>query len=171
MPDISRKPYTTPKVTKTLYCIVTNPADPSQVKPDMNQYSPKELAAKENVSPQAVYSWIEQGLPVMRRGKMGNILIHYQDYIQWMIDCAYLEKNVRDIPSWAFRFVKSTMPKRPPNPKPAQVQQKAPAVAVSAQIPSKDAEKAEKGSKAPKNATNHADNGQLSLFDLTVFGA
>ena len=102
---------------------------------------------------------------------MGNILIHYQDYIQWMIDCAYLEKNVRDIPSWAFRFVKSTMPKRPPNPKPAQVQQKAPAVAVSAQIPSKDAEKAEKGSKAPKNATNHADNGQLSLFDLTVFGA
>lgn len=112
MPENSRKPYTTPKVTKTLYCIVTNPTDPSQVKPDMNQYSPKELAAKENVSPQAVYSWIEQGLPVMRRGKMGNILIHYQDYIQWMIDCAYLEKNVRDIPSWAFRFVKSTMPKR-----------------------------------------------------------
>lgn len=112
MPEI-KKPYSAPQVTKTLYCIVTQPTDPSQVKPDLNTYSPKELAAKENVSTTNVYSWIEQGLPVMRRGKMGNILIHYQDYIQWMIDCAYNEKNVRDIPSWAFRFVKSTTPKTP----------------------------------------------------------
>ena len=110
MPEI-KKPYSAPQVTKTLYCIVTQPTDPSQVKPDLNTYSPKELAAKENVSTTNVYSWIEQGLPVMRRGKMGNILIHYQDYIQWMIDCAYKEKNVRDIPSWAFRFVKSATPK------------------------------------------------------------
>jgi len=110
MPEIKR-PYSAPQVTKTLYCIVTQPIDPSMVKPDMNTYSPKELAAKENTSTTTVYSWIEHGLPVMRRGDKGNILIHYQDYIQWMIDCAYKEKNVRDIPSWAFRFVKSTQPK------------------------------------------------------------
>lgn len=99
-----------PLITKTLYCIVTQPANPADLEPDIGSYSPKELAFKENVSQQAVYSWIDQGLPVMRRGKMGNIIIHYQDYIQWMIDCAYHERNVRDIPSWAFRFVKSTKP-------------------------------------------------------------
>ena len=163
MPDKKTQAY------RPLYCIVTMPADPSQLIPDMGTYSPKELAAKENVSTTNVYSWIEQGLPVMRRGDKGNILIHYQDYIQWMIDCAYHERKVRDIPSWAFRFVKSTDPKKAPNPKPAQVQQKAPSVAVSAQNPSKGAENAEKACKPPKNATNHADNGQLSLFGLTGF--
>lgn len=154
---------------KTLYCIVTQPIDPSMVKPDMNTYSPKELAAKEGVSTTNVYSWIEQGLPVMRRGKMGNILIHYQDYIQWMIDCAYKEKNVRDIPSWAFRFVRSTQPKTAPVRKPAQVQQKAPSVAVSNQNPSKGAGNDEKACKPHKNATNFTDNGQLSLFALPGF--
>lgn len=163
MPDKKTQPY------RPLYCIVTMPADPSQLKPDMGTYSPKELAAKENVSTTNVYSWKEQGLPVMRRGDKGNILIHYQDYIQWMIDCAYHERKVRDIPSWAFRFVKSTEPKRTPNPKPAQVQQKAPSVAVSAQNPYKGAEKAEKACKPPKNATNFTDNGQLSLFALPGF--
>ena len=104
MPDKKTQAY------RPLYCIVTMPADPSQLIPDMGTYSPKELAAKENTSTTSVYSWIDQGLPVMRRGDKGNILIHYQDYIQWMIDCAYKERNVRDIPSWAFRF-KSTQPK------------------------------------------------------------
>lgn len=165
MPDKKTQAY------RSLYCIVTMPADPSQLKPDMGTYSPKELAAKENVSTTNVYSWIEQGLPVMRRGDKGNILIHYQDYIQWMIDCAYHERKVRDIPSWAFRFVKSTEPKKAPNPKTAQVQQKAPSVAVSAQNPSKGAENAKKACKPPKNASNHADNGQLSLFALPGFGA
>lgn len=159
------------RCNKPLYCIVTMPANPSQLKPDMGTYSPKELAAKENVSTTNVYSWIEQGLPVMRRGDKGNILIHYQDYIQWMIDCAYHERKVRDIPSWAFRFVKSTEPKRTTNPKPAQVQQKAPSVAVSAQNPSKGAENAEKACKPHKNATNFTDNGHLSLFALPGFGA
>lgn len=154
---------------KTLYCIVTQPIDPSMVKPDMNTYSPKELAAKENTSTTSVYSWIEQGLPVMRRGDKGNILIHYQDYIQWMIDCAYHERNVRDIPSWAFRFVKSTEPKKATIRKPAQVQQKAPSVDVSPQDPSKDAENHEKAPRTPKNATKQADNGQLSLFALPGF--
>lgn len=154
---------------RPLYCIVTMPADPSQLKPDMGMYSPKELAAKENTSTTSVYSWIDQGLPVMRRGDKGNILIHYQDYIQWMIDCAYHERKVRDIPSWAFRFVKSTDPKRTTNHKPAQVQQKSPSVAVSVQDPSKDAENAENACKPHKNATNFTDNGQLSLFGLTGF--
>jgi hypothetical protein len=165
MPDKKTQAY------RPLYCIVTMPADPSQLKPDMGTYSPKELAAKEKVSTTNVYSWIEQGLPVMRRGDKGNILIHYQDYIQWMIDCAYNERKVRDIPSWAFRFVKSTEPKRTPNPKPAQVQQKAPSVAVSAQNPSKGAENAEKACKPPKNAQKNAENGQLSLFALPGFVA
>lgn len=123
MPD--KKIFSRPQVTKTLYCIVTQPISPAQVRPDMGTYSPKELAAKEGVSTTSVYSWIDQGLPVMRRGEKGNILIHYQDYIQWMIDCAYLERDVRDIPSWAFRFVKSTAPvKKPVTLEPRQ--QKAP---------------------------------------------
>lgn len=157
------------RIPKTLYCIVTQPANPADLEPDMGTYSPKELAAKENTSTTSVYSWIDQGLPVMRRGDKGNILIHYQDYIQWMIDCAYHERKVRDIPSWAFRFVKSTEPKRTPIRKPAQVQQKAPSVAVSAQNPSKGSENTEKACKPPKNAQKNADNGQLSLFGLTGF--
>lgn len=96
---------------KPLYCIVTMPTDPSQVKPDLGFYSPKELAAKENTSTTSVYSWIDHGLPIMRTGQKGNIRIYYQDFIQWMIDCARLEKHERDIPSWAFRFVKSTTPR------------------------------------------------------------
>ena len=124
MPD--KKPYHKPLITKTLYCIVTQPANPADLEPDIGSYSPKELAFKENVSQQAVYSWIDQGLPVMRRGKMGNIIIHYQDYIQWMIDCAYLERNVRDIPSWAFRFVKSTKPKKVPQKGPETPAKKRP---------------------------------------------
>ena len=157
------------RCNKPLYCIVTMPTDPSQVTPDTGTYSPKELAAKENTSTTSVYSWIDHGMPVMRRGKNGNILINYQDYIQWMIDCARLERPERDIPSWAYRFVKAAQPKKAPIRKPAQVQQKVLSVAVSSQDPSKDAENAEKACRPPKNATNHADNGQLSLFGLPGF--
>lgn len=102
---------------KTLYCIVTQPTTRDQIKPDMGYYSPKELAAKENTTTTSVYSWIEHGLPVMRSGERGNIRIYYQDYIQWMIDCARLERPERDIPSWAYRFVKASTPKRRPNMK------------------------------------------------------
>lgn len=102
------------RFNKPLYCIVTMPTDPSQVTPDTGTYSPKELAAKENTSTTSVYSWIDHGLPVMRRGEKGNILINYQDYIQWMIDCARLERPERDIPSWAYRFVKAAQPKKAP---------------------------------------------------------
>lgn len=93
---------------KTLYCIVTNPTDPSQVRPDVGYYSPKELAFKEGVSTTSVYAWLKEGLPSMRQGRLGNIRIYYQDYIQWMIECALHERNIADIPSWAFRYVRST---------------------------------------------------------------
>ena len=101
---------------KTLYCIVTQPTTRDKIKPDMGYYSPKELAAKENTTTTSVYSWIEHGLPVMRSGEKGNIRIYYQDYIQWMIDCARMERPERDIPSWAYRFVKASTPKRPLGP-------------------------------------------------------
>ena len=118
MPDKKTQAY------RPLYCIVTMPADPSQLKPDMGMYSPKELAAKENTSTTSVYSWIDQGLPVMRRGDKGNILIHYQDYIQWMIDCAYqsYKGSLRDevklkkrVPS-AARFPKKRTARSRPSP-------------------------------------------------------
>lgn len=98
--------------TGTLYCIVADPRMARTARPDVGCYSPKELAAKENVTTTSVYSWIDQGLPVMRTGRKGNIRIYYQDFIQWMIDCATDERPVRDIPSWAFRFVKAATPKR-----------------------------------------------------------
>lgn len=160
-----------PLKNKPLYCIVTQPANPDDLKPDMGYYSPKELAAKENTTATSVYSWIDHGLPVMRSGEKGNIRIYYQDYIQWMIDCARMERPERDIPSWAFRFVKSTEPRKAPNRKPAPVHQKAPSATVSAPAPCKDAKNAEKGCRPPKNAQNNADNGQLSLFGLSGFGA
>ena len=47
----------------------------------------------------------------MRRGEKGDILINYQDYIQWMIDSARSDKHPANIPSWAYRFVKSTSPR------------------------------------------------------------
>ena len=100
--------------TGTLYCIVADPRMARTARPDVGCYSPKELAAKENVTTTSVYSWIDQGLPVMRTGRKGNIRIYYQDFIQWMIDCATDERPVRDIPSWAFRFVKAATPKRAP---------------------------------------------------------
>lgn len=100
--------------TGTLYCIVADPRMARTASPDLGCYSPKELAAKENVTTTSVYSWIDQGLPVMRTGRNGNIRIYYQDFIQWMIDCATDERPVRDIPSWAFRFVKAATPKRAP---------------------------------------------------------
>lgn len=97
----------------TLYCIIANPALARNAKPDTGYYTPKELAFKEGVSTTAVYTWIKDGLPVMRHGKLGNIRIYYQDYIQWMIGCAKAsEPETRDIPSWAFRFVKSATPKQ-----------------------------------------------------------
>lgn len=91
-----------------LYCIVADRKQAEIAKPDMGFYSPKELAAKEGVSTTSVYSWLRDGLPAMRQGKLGNFRIYYQDYIQWMIECARLpDCKVRDVPIWAFWFVKA----------------------------------------------------------------
>lgn len=95
----------------TAYCIVTEISQAQKCEPDLGHYSPKELAAKEHVSQTCVYNWLNAGLPCMRQGKFGNIRIYYQDYIQWMIDCASEQKSVRDIPGWAFRFVRSATPR------------------------------------------------------------
>lgn len=95
----------------TLYVLVTDPSDPEQLKPDTGCYSPKELAAKENTSTTSVYTWLSEGLPHLRRGAKGNIYIYYQDYIQWMIECAKADKPRVEVPSWAFRFIRDTSPK------------------------------------------------------------
>lgn len=47
-------------------------------------FTPKELAAMEQVSVASVYSWIRSGLPALRRGRLGNIVIRYCDYLKWM---------------------------------------------------------------------------------------
>lgn len=98
---------------RTLFCIVADPAEARRVKPDTGYYSPKELAYKEGVSTTSVYSWIRSGLPAMRQGDKGNIRIYYQDYIRWMIECASKDRAERDIPSWAYMFVKSATPRTP----------------------------------------------------------
>ena len=92
---------------KHLFCIVADRAQAEIAKPDMGYYSPKELAAKEGVSAASVYSWLREGLPAMRQGKLGNFRIYYQDYIRWMIECARQpDCKVRDVPIWAFWFVR-----------------------------------------------------------------
>lgn len=142
------------RCNKPLYCIVTMPANPDDLKPDMGYYSPKELAAKEKTTTTSVYSWIDHGLPVMRSGEKGNIRIYYQDYIQWMIDCAMMDRPERDIPSWAFRFVKSTEPKRARNGRNG---------AVFAEKGADGAPVSEKGLGTQGIAKNEA-SGQLDLF-------
>lgn len=72
--------------------------------------SPKELAAKANVTPVTVYAWLRKGLPFRRRGARGSILIDYDAYLSWMLECAKVA-NVGDkpqcgdkvLPEWAVR--------------------------------------------------------------------
>lgn len=98
---------------RPLYCIVADPRMAAP-KPDLGHYSPKELAAKEQVTPTCVYRWLDAGLPAMRQGKLGNFRIYYQDYVQWMIDCARQpDCKVKNIPVWAFWFVRSREWKSP----------------------------------------------------------
>lgn len=92
---------------RPLYCIVATKEQARSAVPDLNPYSPKELAAKEGVSTTTVYAWIKDGLPIMRRGKRGNIKIFYQDYVAWMIECAKdPDCKVSGVPVWAYWFVK-----------------------------------------------------------------
>ena len=99
------------KPNQPVFVLVTSLTDPEQMKPDLGCYSPKELAAKENTTTTSVYNWLNEGLPHLRRGAKGNIYIYYQDYIQWMIECAKADKPRVEIPSWAFRFIRDTSPK------------------------------------------------------------
>lgn len=92
---------------RPLYCIVATKEQAMKAVPDMGQYTPKELANKERVSDTTVYKWIKEGLPAMRRGKRGTIKIWYQDYVQWMLDCARDPDNkVSGVPVWAYWHVK-----------------------------------------------------------------
>lgn len=94
--------------TRPLYCIVASIADAASAKPDLGCYSPKELAAKEGVTPKAVYTWVREGLPALRHGEKGDIQIYYQDYIHWMIECARLpDCDVKNVPVWAYWFVRA----------------------------------------------------------------
>ena len=100
---------------RPLFCIVASRADAANAKPDLGKYSPKELAAKEGVSPKAVYAWVRDGLPALRHGDKGDIQIYYQDYVRWMIECARLPAcKVKNVPVWAYWFVRAEGLVRPP---------------------------------------------------------
>lgn len=102
------------QMERPLFCIVADPAHARAAKPDLGKYSPKELAAKEHVTPTIVYSWINDGLPAMRQGNRGHFQIYYQDYINWMIDCAMNpDCKVKGVPVWAYWFVRSRTWKSP----------------------------------------------------------
>lgn len=102
--------------SRPLYCIVSSLAQAADAEPDLGEYTPKELAAKERVTPTCVYQWLKEGLPALRQGERGNFKIYYQDYVQWMIECARQpDCRVKDVPAWAFWFVRSAGWKRPLN--------------------------------------------------------
>lgn len=93
---------------RPLFCIVASREQARLAKPDVSNYSPKELAAKERVSLASVYRWVRSGLPVMRQGPAGNILVNYQDYVRWMIECARDDDcHVPGVPVWAYWFVRT----------------------------------------------------------------
>ena len=93
---------------RPLFCIVASRAEAANAKPDLGKYSPKELAAKEGVSPKAVYAWVREGLPALRHGDKGDIQIYYQDYVRWMIECARSPGcKVKGVPVWAYWFVRA----------------------------------------------------------------
>ena len=69
-----------------------------------DEFTPKQLAAREEVSTSAVYSWIRLGMPAMRRGLRGRFKIVYADFVAWMVDCARASvPSVPSIPAWAYR--------------------------------------------------------------------
>lgn len=103
-----------------LLCLVADGSRAADARPDTSLYSPKQLAAKEQVSLTSVYAWVRAGLPVLRQGRGGNIRICYQDYIRWMIECARESfPPEREIPAWAYRFLRAEPPKgvNMPDPK------------------------------------------------------
>ena len=95
-----------PQMERPLFCIVASREQARLVKPDVSNYSPKELAAKERVSLPTVCRWVRLGMPVMRQGENGNILVNYQDYVNWMIDCARDPDTKANPPAWAYWCVR-----------------------------------------------------------------
>lgn len=94
-------------IERPLFCIVADRAHAALAEPDMNTYSPKGLAAKEGVKPKTVYNWLHEGLPAMRQGKRGPFKIHYQDYVNWMIECARDPDTKVEPPAWAYWCVRA----------------------------------------------------------------
>lgn len=91
---------------RPLFCIVASREQARLAAPYLSNYSPKELADKERVTVTTVYRWVKNGLPVLRQGENGNILIHYQDYINWMIDCARDPETKVSPPVWAYWYLR-----------------------------------------------------------------
>lgn len=92
---------------RPLFCIVASREQARLVRPDVSNYSPKELAAKERVTVTTVYRWAKLGLPVMRHGENGDILVNYQDYVRWMIECARDPNSKVNAPAWAYWFLRN----------------------------------------------------------------
>ena len=91
---------------RPLFCIVASREQARLAAPDLSNSSPQELADKERVTVTTVYRWVKNGLPVLRQGENGNILIHYQDYINWMIDCARDPETRVSPPVWAYWYLR-----------------------------------------------------------------
>lgn len=98
---------------RPLFCIVASMEQARIAKPDVSNYSPKELAAKERVTDSTVYRWVRLGLPAMRRGRKGDILVNYQDYVMWMIECARDTESKVEAPAWAYWFIRDRNAKAP----------------------------------------------------------
>lgn len=97
---------------RPLFCIVASKEAAAAV-PDLGRYSPKQLADKEEVSDTTVRAWLRSGLPYVRQGKRGRIFIYYQDYVNWMIECARDDESKVAAPAWAYRFIRAEFSRKP----------------------------------------------------------
>lgn len=96
---------------RPLFCIVSSRAEAESARPDLGRYSPKQLADKEEVTDTTVRAWLREGLPYVRQGKRGRIFIYYQDYVNWIIDCARDPESKVEVPVWAYWFLRGrTLP-------------------------------------------------------------
>lgn len=98
---------------RPLFCIVSSRAEAALAQPDLGRYSPKQLADKEEVSDTTVRAWLREGLPYVRQGKRGRIFIYYQDYVNWMIECAKDPEGKVEAPVWAYRFIRAEFSQKP----------------------------------------------------------
>lgn len=95
---------------RPLFCIVSSKSEAENARPDLGRYSPKQLASKEGVSDTAVRGWLREGLPFVRQGRRGRIYIYYQDYVNWIIDCARDPDSKVEAPVWAYWFIRQKHP-------------------------------------------------------------